>query len=158
WTATGVELIFGSSSAGTSCGGTTNPPPSQPPPCDDFVTGGGWITGTPSSARANFGVAGGRRNGALWGHLNYIDHGIGMHVKQTAVTAYYPDPWGDPRCRGIEYDVTIDGQAGHATVLACDKGEPGRDDEFNIYLSNGYWAHWAHGVLGGGNIQLHKCQ
>ena len=25
-------------------------------PSDDFVTGGGWITGTPTGARANFGV------------------------------------------------------------------------------------------------------
>src|SRR2546425_11823634 len=103
-TNTGLNLIFGSSSAGITCGS----PPKQPPPCSDFVTGGGWITGTPSGAKANFGVAGGIKNGAFWGHLNYIDHGNGMHVKQTAVTSYAVDP-NDSDCRIIDYNVTIDG-------------------------------------------------
>jgi len=53
----------------------------------DFVTGGGWIL-TSSGARANFGVAGGIKNGAFWGHLVYIDHGSNMKVKGTGVTAY----------------------------------------------------------------------
>src|SRR2546426_12053985 len=62
------------------------------PPCDgggDFVTAGGWITGTPSGAKGNFGVAGGIKNGALWGHLSYLDHGPnGPKVKGTGVTRY----------------------------------------------------------------------
>jgi hypothetical protein len=134
---------------------TTSPPASTP--CD-FVTGGGWITGTPSGAKANFGVAGGIKNGAFWGHLNYIDHGNGMHVKHTAVTGYALDP-SDPDCRIIDYNVTIDGQPGTARVRVCDKGEPGRNDIFEIHLSNGYFAGGDLGGshMGGGNIQLHKC-
>src|SRR2546422_579437 len=153
-TNTGLNLVFGSSSAGITCGS----PPHQPPPCSDFVTGGGWITGTPSGAKANFGVAGGFKNGALWGHLNYIDHGNGMHVKQTAVTGYAVDP-NDSDCRIIDYDVTIDGQPGTARVRVCDKGEPGRNDIFQIQLSNGYFAGGDLGGShpGGGHIQLHKC-
>ena len=156
-TVTGANLIFASSSVGITCGVTTTPQ-SQSPPCD-FLTGGGWITGTPSGAKANFGVAGGIKDGAFWGHLNYIDHGNGMHVKDTAVTGYAVDP-NDADCRIIDYNVTIDGQAGTARVRACDKGEPGRDDIFQIQLSNGYFAGGDLGGSrpGGGNIQLHKCQ
>src|SRR6266581_2127349 len=154
-TNTGLNLTFGSSSAGITCG----IPPPQPPQCSDFVTGGGWITGTPSGAKANFGVAGGFKNGAFWGHLNYIDHDNGMHVKQTAVTGYAFDP-NDADCRIIDYNVTIDGQAGTARVRVCDKGEPGRNDIFEIQLSNGYFAGGDLGGSrpGGGNIQLHDCE
>jgi len=61
--------------------------PSQPNcnTSNDFITGGGWIT--PNSARANFGVAGGIKNGSLWGHLEYVDHGTAMIVHGTGVTA-----------------------------------------------------------------------
>jgi hypothetical protein len=150
----GVDVVVASSTAGATCGLVETPPP----PCD-FLTGGGWIIGTPSGAKANFGVAGGIKNGAYWGHLNYVDHGNGMHVKATAVTGYAVDP-NDPDCRIIDYAVTIDGQPGTARVRACDKGEPGRDDLFQIQLSNGYSAggDLGGGQPGGGNIQLHKCQ
>ncbi len=99
------------------------------------------------------------RNGAFWGHLNYIDHGTGMHVKQTAVTGYELVP-NYPNCRKIDYDVTVDGQTGTAWVIACDNGEPGRNDWFQIWVSNGYYAAGDLGATqpGGGNIQLHKCQ
>src|SRR5439155_16791106 len=153
----GVNLIFASSTTVIDCASVVIPAPGSAPPCD-FLTGGGWITGTPSGAKANFGVAGGIKNGAFWGHLNYIDHGIGMHVKQTAVTGYAVDP-NDPDCRIIDYNVTIDGQPGTARVRACDKGEPGRNDIFQIQLSTGYFAGGDLGGShpGGGNIQLHHC-
>src|SRR5262245_3146638 len=61
----GVNASIGTSTAGVILGS----PSEAPPPCD-FVTGGGWITGTPSGARANFGVAGGIKDGTFWGHLN----------------------------------------------------------------------------------------
>jgi len=155
------DVIISSAFAGITCGSTPptgGTPPGQPPNECDFVTGGGWITGTPSGAKANFGVAGGFKNGAFWGHLNYIDHGSGMHVKATAVTGYAVDP-NDSDCRIIDYNVTIDGQAGTARVRVCDKGEPGRNDIFQIQLSNGYFAGGDLGGSrpGGGNIQLHKC-
>lgn len=156
-----TDLVVCSSHADIVCGGAQPPPPPQPPAGEadcDKLTGGGWITGTPSGAKGNFGVAGGIRDGAFWGHLNYVDHGNNMHVKHTAVTGYSVDP-GDPDCRIITYNVTIDGMPGTATVRACDKGEPGRDDIFEITLSNGYRAAGDLGGSrpGGGNIQLHKC-
>jgi len=153
----GVYVIFASSTSGITCASVTPTPSGGAPPCD-FLTGGGWITGTPSGAKGNFGVAGGIKNGAFWGHLNYIDHGTGQHVKQTAVTGYAVDP-NDPDCRIIDYNVTIDGQPGTARVRACDKGEPGRNDIFQIQLSTGYFAGGDLGGShpGGGNIQLHHC-
>jgi hypothetical protein len=153
-----AEVIVSSAHADVLCSSVLPPPPPPAPGECDFITGGGWITGTPSGAKGNFGVAGGFKNGAFWGHLNYIDHGNGMHVKHTAVTGYAVDP-GDPDCRLIDYNVTIDGQLGTARVRVCDKGEPGRDDVFEIALSNGYRAGGDLGGSrpGGGNIQLHKC-
>ncbi|MBI4659701.1 MAG: hypothetical protein HY735_12745 [Verrucomicrobia bacterium] len=134
-------------------------PPVEPPPpeCDDFVTGGGWITGTPSGQNGNFGVHGGIQNGELWGHLNYVDHATGMHVVSTAVTGYFVMV-GDPLCRVIDFEVTIDGVPGTAEVIVCDHGEPGRLDSFTIFLSNGYEAGGDLGETmdGGGNIQLHR--
>ena len=121
------------------------------------VTGGGWITGTPSGANANFGVAGAIKNGAFWGHLDYIHHGNGVHVQDTAVTGYAIDP-NDSDCRIIDYNVLIDGVPGTCRVRVCDKGEPGSNDIFQIQLSNGYFAGGDLGGSGsgGGNIQLHK--
>ncbi|HKR55785.1 MAG TPA: choice-of-anchor P family protein [Gemmatimonadales bacterium] len=117
----------------------------------DFLTGGGFITGTPSGDKGNFGVAGGIKNGALWGHLNYIDHGTGMHVKHTSITAYEATSANERRISGT---CRINGVDGFGfSVFAADNGEPGSSDTFNIFLSNGYSAG---GYLIGGNIQLHR--
>lgn len=131
-----------------------NPPPPAGCPGSDFVTGGGWITGTPSGARANFAVAGGTKQGALWGHLTYIDHGDGPSVKGTGVTAYVVM---NSTTRHIEGTAEINGQGGYTyKVDVVDNGEPGRNDSFAMTLSNGYTAS---GTLDGGNIQLHTpCQ
>jgi hypothetical protein len=141
-----ADVVISSAHADITCQG----------PCacpgGDFVTGGGWITGTPSGARANFGVAGGIKNGALWGHLTYIDHGPdGPKVKGTGVTGYTVT---GPTMRRIEGTAEVNGQGGFTYVVeVADNGEPGRNDTFSINLSNGYSAS---GSLRGGNIQLHK--
>lgn len=117
---------------------------------DDFITGGGFITGTPSGARGNFGVKGGADDGEFFGHLNYIDHSDGMHVKATSITGYMAI---NSVTRQIMGTAEIDGMGGFMfTVVVADNGEPGRDDTFSISLSTGYNAN---GVLEGGNIQLH---
>jgi len=137
-----ADVIISSSHADITCAGC-------PAPVGDFVTGGGWITG-PSGARANFGVAGGIKNGGLWGHLTYIDHGTnGVKVKGTGVTSY--EVIG-PTSRRISGTAEVNGVSGSYTVDVTDAGEPGRDDTFSITLSNGYSAS---GKLAGGNIQLH---
>ena len=149
-----MEGHFGLVSAGLS---TNNPPAPEHGECGK-VTGGGWITGTPSGAKGTFGVSGGVRRGAFWGHLTYIDHGTKMKVESTAVTGFQVDP-SDANARIIQYNVTINGVAGTATVRVADYGEPGRNDTFAISLSNGYSASGDLGGArpGGGNIQVHNC-
>jgi len=147
---TGVaDIVVSSAHADITCAG--------PPKCSgsDFVTGGGWIA-SPSNpgAKANFAVAGGIKNGALWGHLTYIDHGSnGPRVRGTGVTAYSVV---DPTTRDIEGTAEINGRPGNYQADVSDNGEPGRTDVFVLNLSNVYSAG---GNLAGGNIQLHKpCQ
>jgi hypothetical protein len=138
---TGVaDVIVSSAHADITCRGGCG--------TQDFVTGGGWIT--PSGAKANFGVAGGIKQGAFWGHLTYIDHGTGMKVKGTGVTAYTVT---GPTSRHIEGTAEINGASGTYKVDVADNGEPGRSDTISISLSTGYSATRS---LAGGNIQLHK--
>jgi len=160
---TGVaDVIISSAHADITCQ-PASPPPS-PPGCTpaDFVTGGGWITGTPSQAKANFGVAGGIKQGAWWGHLTYIDHGAGgPQVKGTGVTGYRSDAT-QPTMRHISGTAEVNGQSGYTYEIdVADNGEPGSSDTYAIQLSNdaGY-TYSAGGTLGGGNIQLHAptCQ
>ena len=140
----------------------------------DFLTGGGFIIF--NGAKANFGVAGGCKNGMpTWGHLEYIDHGIGLNVHWTSITAYQFDSSGgfDSHGRPLgsrficgkartnlppPYDNDVD-----FAVRAKDAGEPGDMDEFDIqltkegtlvYTTNPNFLALPH-QLSGGNIQLH---
>jgi hypothetical protein len=119
---------------------------------EDFVTGGGWIDGTPTGARGNFGLKGGMdENGAFFGHLNYVDHEDNMHVKAESITGYVLI---DETTRQIEGTARIDKESGFTfTLIVSDAGEPGAADTFELTLSNGYTAS---GTLQGGNIQLHE--
>jgi hypothetical protein len=133
----------------------------------DFVTGGGWIIGTPSGKKANFGfVAGvqhrGRNGPVLRGNVNYVDHGARMHVKSTSVTAY--QGVCGTTVRRIQGQATVNGKAGFTYLLEVDdKGEPGRNDTFAIKVFEGSGAliYNASGDLGGsrpggGNVKLHR--
>jgi hypothetical protein len=154
-------------------------------PCD-FLTGGGYIittaSGTHDPAKANFGVGGGCKHGSpTWGHLNYIDHGTGLHVHWTAITAYLAEGDGagdtilDPQTHQPLGTRLICGtawtnQLGDVDfmVRAKDAGEPGVNDEFDIRLSQAGLIVYTteneptaphklnDGQGGGGNIQLHK--
>ena len=118
----------------------------------DFVTGGGWL----ANPRSNFAVAGGIKNGGFWGHLLYIDHGTGMKVKGTGVTAYTVT---GATTRHIEGTCEINGRPGGTyQVDVDDQGEPGVGrDAFTLTLSTSP-VPLATGVLSGGNIQLHTCR
>src|SRR3989441_13305338 len=140
-------------------------PPENVVACD-FVTGGGFIVGSGSTTsslaagvRANFAVGGGVKNGAFWGHLEYVDHSTSppMRVHGTSVTGYFlgPDTATD---RVITGTAQINGTDVTYMVLVSDIAEPGRGvDKFSIELSNGYVAGFTYGdgPIAGGNIQLH---
>src|SRR5216683_1598629 len=75
------------------------------PPCD-FLTGGGWIVY--NGNKANFGIGGGCKHGSpTWGHLEYIDHGTGLNVHWTSITAY------------LEVDSSSSPKAGRPVPVAC---------------------------------------
>jgi len=132
------EAIAGMVSGTADCSGT-----------NDYVTGGGWMMGTPSAARATLGVAGGRNtSGALWGHLVFND-ASGSSVQGTGVTAYTVV---NSTTRHVEGTCDIDGSAGTYSLNLTDNGEPGTSDTFELTLSNGYYAS---GALNAGNVQLH---
>jgi hypothetical protein len=154
----------------------------------DFLTGGGWIVYR--GAKANFGVGGGCKHGSgtngipYWGHLEYIDHGKGLNVHATSITAYFPDgdTGTDPKTHQPTGARFICGTArtnlyGDASfvVRARDAGEPGVNDTFDIRVTSpdgatvfyqtidectwhylGSSAPCMPGNGGGGNIQLHK--
>jgi len=136
-------------------------------PIGDFVTGGGFIIPGPTAgAHANFGVGGGCKNGFLWGHLEYIDHGADVKVHGTSITGYVrvgadgTDSQGHPtgirlicgtaRTNLPPFDVDF-------IVRARDAGEPGDMDEFDITLITTIPPYSTVASLGlsGGNIQLH---
>jgi len=129
------------------------------PACRDFVTGGGWIQ-APDGAKANFGVHGGLRQGAFWGHLEYNDHGTAppMMVKSASITNYVVLSDGT---REVDGTAAVNGHAGYTfRVVVSDRdsggGEgpgPNHADTFTLTLSNGYSAS---GQLGGGDIEIHR--
>jgi len=157
----------------------------QPSSCD-FLTGGGWIVY--KGAKGTFGVGGGCKHGSgtngipYWGHLEYIDHGTGLNVHATEITAYMFedtgvdfDANGHPVGRRIICGTARTNMFGDVSfaVRAQDNGEPGVNDNFDIKLtslntstplydtsSECQWhflgSSCAPGNGGGGNIQLHK--
>ena len=143
-------------------------------PCDK-LTGGGFII-RDNGAKGNFGIGGGCKHGSpTWGHLEYHDHGTGLNVHWTSITAYLfsaqfePDPRnGQPRGTRFICGTARTNQFDDVdwVVRATDAGEPGVDDMFVIRLTKGgaivYTTEFDENNTlggegsGGGNIQLHK--
>jgi hypothetical protein len=141
-----VDIVVGSAHADIKC--ITLPPPT---PGNDFVTGGGFIDTTPMGSFANFGVAGGIKDGVFFGHLVYHDHGSDLKVRATGITAYTEV---NENTRRLEGPAEVNQVGGFTYVVdVVDNGEPGVDDTFTITLSSGYTAM---GTLVGGNIQIHN--
>jgi hypothetical protein len=147
-------------SAGVPCPPTV---PSVPVPCD-FITGGGFVF-KDSGGRANFGSHGGCKQGAFWGHVNYVDHegvpgATPYHVDSTQITGYLIDPSASPTARDIcGFARTNLGETVRFRVRMEDNGEPGVLDTFGIRLSNGYDVSprpLGNAGPDGGNVQLHK--
>ncbi len=160
-----APVLFGGNLAGAQI-------PTCPASGGDFLTGGGFIVDAtvtdPPGSHANFGVGGSCKKGGgphgLWGHLEYIDHGMGLNVHWTTITAYLPDPT-DPNARFIcgTARTNLYGDVNFA-VRAADDGQPGKGvDQFDIILvgpGGGYSTSpnlsGPFHTLVGGNIVLHK--
>ena len=120
----------------------------------DFMTGGGWIVH--NGFKANFGVGGGCKHGSglpgqetdYWGHLEYHDHGTGLNVHWTSITAYMEidtqaSSDKDPKRTGARWicgtartNLPFPNDNVNFVVYARDGGEPGVNDTFDIYLRN----------------------
>jgi hypothetical protein len=150
-------------------------------PCD-FVTGGGFIFF--HGSRANFGVGGGCKDGSpTFGHLEYVDHDMGLNVHWTSITGYFNlggngvDDHGQPTGTRLVCGTARTNLFGDVDFAARvrDAGEPGVNDQFGIRLTQvgvgirydtftqcptghflGSPVPCAPGTNGGGNIQLHK--
>lgn len=85
------------------------------------------------------------------GELQYVDHATGMKVHGHDMIDLYVSPdWIIAEFTGY---CTIDGVDGFTfRVYVEDNGEPGKNDVFQIELSNGYSAG---NSLLCGNIQIH---
>ena len=129
--------------AGSSGGGRS---------CNDFTTGGGFISG-PSGGKATFGFEAGCKcnrgeDSTPRGEVVYKDHGIGLRMKSTSVTAYLEK---GPNSRRIEGTAEINGRDGTFQLdVTDDESAPA---SFTIRLSNGYSAS---GDLSGGHIEIHR--
>jgi len=137
----------------SSVGGGGGCPPA--PECHDFVTGGGFIA--VGTGRANFGFNAGIKPNATApdGHLNYVDHTNGWHVKSMSVSSYTITGLTS---RHFEGEAEVNGVPGVTYMVdVADNAEPGRHtDTFRIRW-NGYDSGDGKTTpLEGGNIQLHK--
>ncbi len=63
----------------------------------------------------------------------------------------------------MQGSATVNGQSGYSyNVVACDNGEPGTSDTFDVTVNGSGGATYHNsgtlggGTQGGGNIQLHK--
>jgi hypothetical protein len=150
--------------------------PTCPASGGDFLTGGGFIINAmatdPPGAHANFGVGGSCKQGGgphgLWGHLEYIDHGTGLNVHWTTITAYLPDFFfpTDLNARVI-CGTARTNQYGDVNfvVRAADDERTGMVDKFDIQLQNPMTSGIVYTTfaspffphkLVGGNVMLHN--
>lgn len=119
------------------------------------VTGGGHgkIPSSPGIPGGSFGfnVRWSEGDPAPKGEIQYVDHSTGMRVHGHTMTDLWVSP--DKTVAWFRGECTIDGVPGFTFyVYVEDNGEPGRNDEFIIELSNSYSAG---NTLLCGNIQIH---
>ena len=133
-------------------------------PCD-FLTGGGYIQPQPMMGnKANFAVAGGCKQGAFWGHLQYQDKVKSVKVHSLTITGYQKAVEENARliCGRAKSE---NGDDVDFLVRAKDAGEPGNNDEFDVHITKTMGGDLVYTTFGsgpvyhqviGGNVQLHK--
>jgi hypothetical protein len=108
-----------------------------PDPCD-FATSGGFVVNPLTGKKANFGVHGGCKNGAFWGHLNFVDHANGYHVNSVEVTAYLAPNGVEAPVRDVcgiaQTNNPADPEFVYFRARLIDNGEPGGADQFGLLL------------------------
>jgi hypothetical protein len=138
------------------------------------VTGGGQIDIVDATTGATIGKAtfgfNARRDtdGAVRGHINYLNHVSGVHLNCEVETGglFTPPPGKDGAANFGGYECTPNSTFSNFRFTVVDAGEPGRDDEFTIqYVTDDDCTPIedctiSDGVVGvpirSGNIQIHK--
>src|SRR5205823_3069783 len=118
----------------------------------DTLTGGGFIY--VYGMKATFGVGGGCKNGSgigtppapYWGHFEYQDHGTGLSVHATSITAYQSwsssgsDEHDQPVGRRLICGTATTNDRAHPNVyfavVMADYGEPGSADTLEVLLTD----------------------
>jgi len=125
-----------------------------------LITGGGWIPGGPSGAqdKRTFGFNVHSEDGAVFGQLQFNDHGIGLRVHSDSLYTLVIQP-GDT-IANFAGDCRVAGVSGYTfDCEVMDRGEPGHGvDWFSIQICDGNGNPYYSGAdfLGGGNIQIHR--
>ena len=125
------------------------------PSYGDFVTGSGSIKANCGATCGAFSLSAGKKNGALFGSLTYIDSAKNLTVKSTKVTSYTVV---NSKTRLIKGTATVNGKSGFRyEVTAADNGK-GTTDTFSlkVYNSSSTLTYSASGKLICGNLQLHS--
>ena len=120
------------------------------------TTGGGWFIDDESGGRITFGFTAQPTDGLeAKGQFQLVDHGTKMRVHGTFLGTFMVS---DPTESGFHGTCSINGEGDYGfLVILEDMGEPGvsAGDSVEIYVGSQPVLHY-HGVLGGGNIQVHK--
>jgi hypothetical protein len=137
-----------------------------PAPCD-FVTGGGFAF-KDNGEMVNYGIHAGCKHDQFWGHINYVDHETGFHLRSVQITGYLRETLADGTVLVNTRDfcgwATINDEPALRMfrVTVTDNGEPGTGDLVGISIDG---VHESFGTrfymvternVSGGNIQLHK--
>ena len=124
------------------------------PDASGFITGGGWIQ--QSTGKDTFGfVAQVLGNGTIKGNLEFQQHNS-VNVKSTVIDwVYAPD-------RTVGYFsgwAKVNGSGAYRFfVTVHDRGEPGTNDDIDLWVYDGTGApvyHYQNWLMGG-NIQIHS--
>ncbi|HRK20945.1 MAG TPA: post-COAP-1 domain-containing protein [Fimbriimonadaceae bacterium] len=125
------------------------------PGAGGFISGGGKFFDDGNKCTFGF-VAKVLANG-VQGNLEFQDHDSGLNVKSTNLNWVYAPNSVEGYFSGA---CTVNGQSGYSFFVSVhDRGEPGRDDDFTIWVLNalGIPVHMAEGQLtNGGNVQIHR--
>jgi hypothetical protein len=143
----------------TTVGCTPWSPPVTPIPIQlgsIKVTGGGQISVPNGQATFGFNAQPDKKGGAK-GNLNYVNHVTGLHVNGTVDNIMVTDINLDNSPKTVQFSGTYKG--GSFIVTVQDKGEPGTNDQFGIWVTTvaGSLSEVTPmRVISNGNIQFHK--
>jgi hypothetical protein len=145
---------------GTTLGCTPWNPPVTPIPIIQLgsikVTGGGQISVPNGQATFGFNAQPDKKGGAK-GNLNYVNHVTGLHINGTVDNIMVTDINPDNSPKTVQFSGTYEG--GSFIVTVQDKGEPGTNDQFGIWVTTvaGSLSEVTPmRVISNGNIQFHK--